>query len=225
MANRHIPAEVKARYLSLRQAGFSQAQARREVGISAQTSHRYDHALGPGVNSTKQLRSRTSTPPRTFDQLSDEAKRSLEDFDYFCERYLCRRPVPWRTNAARLSIEMLLDRSERHFVCANEPPGSGKTTLWTTDIPLWLVCGGGSDPAFGRSLRFQLGHEVLAMSRLYVAEIRRLLEATIPYYDTRQRRSAEATIPGDFGRFRGLSAEGEEVLWRRDALLVAPVGE
>jgi hypothetical protein len=226
VSNRHIPPEVKARYLSLRQAGFSQAAARREVKVSANTSHRWDHLLPPGVNSTKDLRSRTSTPPRSFDQLSDEAKRALEDFDFFCERYLVRRPVPWRTKAAKLSIEMLLDSSERHEVVANLPPGSGKTSLWTCDLPLWLVCGGGlCDPARGRSLRFQLGHEVAAMARLYVSEIRRLLESRTPYYDGHQRRAAEASLVEDFGRFKGLSAEGEEVLWKRDQLLVAPVGD
>jgi hypothetical protein len=223
---RSLPVEVKEKYIRLRHSGFSQAQAMRETGIkSTQTAHSLDLALPVGVT-TKALVERTSNPPpRSFDELDPEARHALEDFGYFSERYMCRRPVPWRLKAAELTIEMLLS-DEKSFAVANIFPGSGKSTLWTLDIPAWLLCGGGFlDPETGRSLRLILGHEVIEEARQYVAALQRMLTLEAPYYDRDQKRRAEGVLAHDFGRFRGESASGDPVHWRRDSFFVAQVGD
>jgi hypothetical protein len=201
------PIEVQQAYLQLRRNGWSQAAAMREVGIrSSNTAHKFDQALPSGVT-TKSLAAGTLIPPpKSWEELEPEPRRALENFGYFSERYMCRRPVPWRLKAAALTIEMLL-ADEKSFAIANIGPGFGKSTLWTLDIPAWLLCGGGFlDPASGRALRMILGHEVVEEARQYVAALERMLTLEAPYYDRNQKRRAEGVLAHDFGRFRGVSA-------------------
>jgi hypothetical protein len=223
---RSTPIEVRTAYLQLRRNGFSQAAAMRETGIkSSQTAHKFDQALPSGVT-TKALAAGTLIPPpKSWDELGPEPRRALEDFEFFSARYMCRRPVPWRLKAAALTIEMLL-ADEKSFAVANIFPGSGKSTLWTLDIPAWLLCGGGFlDPARGRALRMILGHEALEEARQYIGALQRMLTLEAGYYDRASNRRAEGVLARDFGRFRGVGAEGDPVQWRRDSFFVAQVGD
>ena len=61
--------------------------------------------------------------------LSVEALRALDDFGVFRRRFFGRLTVPWQERAA-YEVLRLLESPERSFVVMNEPPGSGKSTLY-----------------------------------------------------------------------------------------------
>jgi hypothetical protein len=147
----------------------------------------------------------------------------LRDFALFSEKVLCRHASPWRVKAAEDSVAYLLDKTQKHFVIANEPPGVGKSTLWTHDIPLWLMCGGGfCDPVRGRAIRILLGHETKNVSIHYVERLRRLLELRRPFYDFDQGRYAEVVLVDEFGRFKPDPAQGDpSTTWAKNEFIVA----
>ena len=204
--------------------GLSIAEACRRLGIDKSTGYRWAKGL-PSSETRTSLASRLQTdlpPPLPYGELSDLGKEMLADFNLFSELALCRHPAPWRLDAANRSVEYLLNKVERDYVIANVFPGSGKSTLWTHDIPAWLLCGGGTqDPALGRALRIMLGHFSKIVSQHYVLRLRRLLELTRPYYDKEQQRRAEVCLAREFGRFRPDAQHGEESIWRGDQFLVA----
>jgi len=204
--------------------GVTVAEACRRLGIDKTTGYRWSKGLTSHETMTQLAHKQQMEIPSPFEweKLSDTAKEMLKDFNCFSELALCRHPAAWRLEAAQRSVEYLKNKEERDFVVANVFPGSGKSTLWTLDIPLWLVCGGGTlDPSYGRALRFMLGHESKIVSTHYVLRVRRLLELTRPYYDKEQQRRAEVCLAREFGRFKPDTQHGEESIWRSDQFLVA----
>jgi hypothetical protein len=221
--------ETRKRFQRLVNDGMTVVGASKKVGIHPKTGYRWVHGKEDSLQSTeiRQKRIDASLPsPRSFEQLGDEAKRALEDFDYFGVRYLARRPSPWRKRVAEESVEMILDGASRDYIVCNLPPGVGKTTLWSEDIPTWLICGGGLiDPRKGRAIRVMLGHSVMTIAERYVLRIRRMLELTRPYWDKENQIAAEGVLALDYGRFRPDVHEGEERIWARDQFLVAQIGD
>jgi hypothetical protein len=119
---------------------------------------------------------------------------------------------------------MLLDKTRDDYVVINTPPGAGKTSLFTHDMPAWLLCGGGAeDPAVGRALRLMLGHRAKAKAVEYVLRLRRFLTLKAPFSDNAQKREAELLPVAAFGRFKPDDRFGEEILWRRDEFVVAQI--
>jgi hypothetical protein len=215
----------KRRYVALRKQGWKQGQAAEEVGISRQTAHRLDLLLPPGVVSSGQLEDDRVPDPRTWDQLPDIGKRALVDFEVFATEFFVRRvPAWWRIAAGELVDAVTSE--EQVFEILNAATGAGKTTL-AEDLTLWLMCGGGTcDPAHGRSLRFMFGSATYDKAIRSVDKLRRIVESPIPFYDEKQRRQAEHSLVDVFGRFKPAPAEGDvEVIWRRDAFVVATVGD
>lgn len=98
----------------------------------------------------------------------------------------------------------------------NEPPGSGKSTLFTHDIPVWLV-------VRNRRVRIMVGSRTERQARMYVARMKRSLEREVPLRadaDSLARGlsfDAEACLQDDFGAFK---PEGRSDLWRGEALVV-----
>jgi hypothetical protein len=164
--------------------------------------------------------------PKSLAELEGGVKDTLHDFLLFREVFLARRPVAWAHDAAMRTVEWLTDYDEETYAVMNMPPGAGKTTLFTLDIPLWLICGGGQgDPAVGRAIRIMLGSETKHVSKHYVTALRNMLERQRPFWDKRQKRSAELTLIHAFGRFKPKKTLGEYELWRDDQFTVAQVGE
>jgi hypothetical protein len=163
-----------------------------------------------------------SSEPRQLSDLDGGVKDTLKDFSLFRKTFLCRDESLWAKDAADRIVERLLDKEQKDYVVINTPPGVGKTTLFTHDIPVWLICGGGSlDPAFGRALRILLGSKTKNVATHYVERLRRLLETRRPYYDKQSKRRAEISLIDSFGRFRPKTTEGEDYVWRRDQFTVA----
>lgn len=143
--------------------------------------------------------------PRRYSELSAEAKRAFNDFAYFQRRYFGRVPIPWQVKAAEEVIR-LLETPDKEYVVVNAPPGSGKTLLFTHDIPAWLT-------ARNRALRGQLGSVTGSLAARYTRRLRTSLERVIPEVaDDEDKRKgtafdAETTLARDFGRFRPLDRE------------------
>lgn len=223
-----ISQQTKRRFFRLLEAGLPMVEAAKRTGISYSSAKRLAVGQRPGLNDGDESKKvdAKGKPPKTYDQLDSVAQHCLEDFAYFSEVVLARTVAPWRVHAAKRSIEFLLNRADRDYVVANMPPGVGKTTLWTLDIPLWLVAGGGSlDPGWGRALRFLLGHFSKAKASSYVDRMRRILTLRTPYYDKDSRRQAQHSMVDLFGRFMPDLMEGEEKIWRHDQFVVAQLAD
>jgi hypothetical protein len=109
---------------------------------------------------------------------------------------------------------------QKEFVVCNEPPGSGKSTLFTLDIPAWLT-------ARSRGIRGLMGSASQSLAERYLLRLRSALES--PYIvraeseemDMGLAYDAEATLVSDFGLFR---PEGS-VLWTAQAFIVSQLDD
>lgn len=202
---------------------YSPGRAAKAVGMSEQWGYLQERRKREG--SIPVQVDKDPPPPLSYEMLDGGVRDTLKDFDLFCETFFVRRPSVWRRDAAKRTVAWLLD-DEQHFVDANVFPGAGKTTLFTHDIPVWLVCGGGSeDPAYGRALRILLGHETNRIATQYVMRARASFERQRPFYDPKQKREAELSLAHAFGRFKPNVTEGEQKLWTKDQFTVAQVGD
>jgi len=223
--SRVTPGQRERFFRLVNEGKVSVGKASQKVGFSAATGYRLASGYEPGEGPQRLEAKLASTFPsvKSWDELSPLGKELLRDFALFSEKVLCRHPSPWRIKAAETSVEMILDVSERHYVVANEPPGVGKSTLWTCDIPLWLMAGGGTlDPALGRALRFMLGHEAKEAAEDYLFRLKSILSDPEPYYDFEQHRKAEVCIGMEFGRFQpDLSLGDPARVWAKGRFIVA----
>lgn len=226
-SRRSTPAD-RDKYLKLRLKGWSAEQAARQIGFSKSWGYQLERRGGvvvPDQRHSKVARELEPPEPKTWDQLDGGVRDTLKDFLLFRRVFLVRDELPWARDAAARAVESILDKSQRDFWSVQMPPGSGKTTLWTHDLVLWLLAGGGSeDPAFGRALRFLLGSNSKHVSVHYVTRVRNALELRRPHYDKDSKRSAEMTLTEAFGRFKPRATIGEDAMWRRDQFMVAQVG-
>jgi len=210
-------------YDERRAMGYSRALAAREAGISYSAAKDHD-ARGRGLSLDKgtayhdrRLRA-VATEPKPYDRLCPEAKAALDDFGLFQRRYFGRIATPWQVEAAGIVRERL-ESPEKEYGVINAPPGVGKSTTFTLDIPAWLTCR-------NRSIRGQIGSKTMAQATRYVQRLRRALERSIPLSAEPEEiakglaADAEGTLAGDFGLFRG----GEGEIWSAEAFVVAQVG-
>lgn len=171
--------------------------------------------------------------PIVFDSLLPIYQEALGDFNLFCELFFCRHPSPWRLIAAKEVTMMLTDRLRKpdpedwikFFVDINCPPGVGKTTCFTHDMPVWLICGGGTlDPSFGRALRVMLGSRTKNVAIHFTGRVRRTFERRNPFFDKATRQTAEHKLIQAYGYFKPKAAEGDpDSVWRINEFTVAQV--
>lgn len=207
---RAIDADTWAKYQHLRDLGYSQRKAAAAVGVSDFSAKQYDRGLitTTGAKVAKRVKdvaaSLEASVPKRHEELSDEAKRALEDFDYFRWRYFGRRTTPWQVEAAQIVVD-LIETGEREWCVMNEPPGAGKTTTFAHDIPAWLI-------ARNRQIRILVGSRTSRQASGFSGRLRNSLMRTTPMV------GAEATLAEDFGQFQPPSEYGE--LWRRSEFIV-----
>lgn len=201
--------------------GLSIKEASRRVGKSESWGKKLNAASKQAPKAESGL-----PEPKTYAELDGGVKDCLKDFNLFREVFLCRSTNAWGKDAANRSVEMLQDKSEITFAVVNVAPGVGKSTLFTHDIPAWLICGGGvEDPEAGRALRILLGHRSEEKAEEYVTLLRRFFELQNPYWDRHQKRTAELTPALAFGRFKPLRVMGDDYPWRNKAFTVAQIGD
>jgi hypothetical protein len=214
----------RRQFWSLVSNGVAATAAAEQVGMSRSWGWREVKGVAPAKSLIDRERLEESQPdPRSFEQLDGGVKDLLKDFSLFSEVLLLRRPVPWRRDAAMRVVDALADRTERTYVVVNEPPGAGKSTLYTHDLPVWLICGGGfEDPARGRAIRIMLGSYGMTTAIHYVSRLKRLLESPRSYYDKDNQRSAELSLVQAFGRFK---PRQQGIPWRGEEFIVEQFGD
>ena len=168
---------------------------------------RYEIAEGKGRLEPEEEDWGDVIPP---DQLAPEARRALEDFNFFRVRYFGRRSVPWAKIAADqlVALQESCQPPDKEYVVVNAPPGIGKSTLFTHDFPAWLI-------VRHRAVRIMIGSRTERQASAYTGRLRATLERTTPVPD------ADSTLTLDFGRFKPLANE----LWRREEYIVAQPGD
>jgi hypothetical protein len=208
------------KYFAARNDGISIEAAAKKAKLSPSTAYRFERGDpgSSGLEAASVLGVSMVAGSLVAQPLSPEAQRALEDFAYFRLRYFGRRSTPWQERAA-YEIMRLVQSDEREYVVMNEPPGSGKSTLFTHDIPCWII-------AQDRSIRIQIGSRTERQGRMYVGRIKKSLERDAPLRadaDSLARGiafDAEACLQDDFGAFR---PEGRSDLWRAEALVVRQI--
>lgn len=198
--------------------GRTQAEAAALVGVSRRTVSAF--LKGHRTNATPRKDARAGEDPIVLlSKLPPEAKRALEDFAYFRRRYFGRISTPWQEQAAYRLVEFL-ETPTKEYVVVNCPPGSGKSTLFTHDIPVWLI-------VRNRAIRIILFSKTQRKAKDYCLQIRRSLERTSPVkqstelIDSGRALDAEACLAQDFGRFK----PAERDLWRNEEFVVAQHGD
>lgn len=205
------------RYFDARNQGLGVEQAAKKARLSASTAYRFERGDpgSGGLEAAAILGVSMVAGNLVAQPLSPEAVRALEDFAYFRLRYFGRKSMPWQERAA-YEILRLHETNDREYVVMNEPPGSGKSTLFTHDIPCWLI-------AKDRTIRIQIGSRTERQARMYVGRIKRSLERDAPLRADAESLArgiafdAEACMQDDFGAFK---PEGRTDLWRAEALVV-----
>lgn len=196
--------EVRDAYFALRKAGYQRAPAAKKAGISANTAVALDRQFGTpklsGAETKERDRLAEAGAPIPYELLCPEAQRAWNDFAYFQRRYLGRIAVPWQVEAAQ-KIVALVDSEEEEWAVINCPPGSGKSTTFTHDIPCWLT-------VRDRAITGLIGTAVQTNGKLYISNLKETLERTVPFRahprkaKLGQEVDAEATLAEDFGGFK-----------------------
>ncbi len=212
------PAQV-AKYFQLRADGWSQAKAAEKAGFSVSTAARLEKkSQASQAGSMQELQIARAQEklggPKRYEQLSPEAKLAHDDFTYFQRRYFGRIATPWQAEAAE-QIRQLLETPNKEYAVINCPPGAGKTTTFSHDIPVWLTCR-------NRAIRGMIGHSVAREVKKNLGRLKRTFESTIPYKadedDIAKGLAVDAlsTVALDFGRFKPV----EKDVWNQESLLV-----
>lgn len=235
------PLERKATYLKLRLRGFNQSEAAREAGMSRSTGVRLENDLRDrGISIADAAAKPKETlirvreakrqdtighkvvniqdgevpEPKDIKDLCPEARRALTDFAYFQQRYFGRIATPWQVEAANQVIK-LLETPEKEHVVVNCPPGAGKTTLFTHDIPAWLTCR-------NRAIRGLIGSANSRMAMMSLRRLQRTLERAVvePANENEVALGLAvdpvSTLSLDYGRFKPLARD----IWARDGFFV-----
>lgn len=205
-------AERERKWRRMVRSGINPQNAGRLVGVTPDTARRWLARYRADLKLGEEPEYDDVCPAEAY---SAEAERALEDFGYFRRRYFGRVTMPWQEIAA-YEIVAKLATPEKEYIVANAPPGGGKSTLFTHDIPAWLI-------VRNRRVRCLLGSRTEPLASRYTRRLRRTLERTRPVQADSDdvakglAYDAVATLVGDFGRFKPLNQE----LWRANEFMVA----
>jgi len=212
-------------YISLRQRGNSKKRAAELAGVSRSWAQEFERdRLSPEIRATfvspaERRRTRSAEMPKPSERLGDEARRALEDFEFFRGRYFGRRSSPWQIEAGQLCKD-LLATDDKEFVVINCPPGAGKSTL-LHDIVVWLI-------VRDRAVRVLMGSRTERQAVGYASRVKKALErrALMQAKDDERRMGlavdAEGVLLKDFGPFKP-TTQGD--IWRREMFTVIQSGE
>ena len=233
---RAVPPQDKAKFFALIASGRTIKDACAETGVHYNTGSRWvkkarlleanrkeaAHKVSSGAGSG----GRQSVAHHNFmdaidlpsvipyEHLCDNAKRGLEDFDFFRSHYLGRVPSPWQVEAA-VQLVQLLESEEKEFVVLNVPPGAGKSTLFH-DVAVWAI-------VRNRRIRVMIGSVSQNMAKMYSRRIRETLERVMPIEPDPMMVqkglavNAEGCLTIDYGRFKPVD---KGALWRSEEFVV-----
>ena len=216
MANRvgRIPDLVKAQIdddLSLKVLTLEQIAAQHNVSMSWLKKYKLDyiermqrqrlHNEKYGFDATGKdlIPDPIVGPPKVYEDLCDEAKRALDDIEYFALRYYGMTLQPWQRLAVRRIVE-LYETPFKEYLVINVAPGCGKTELLTRVLPAWLTCR-------NRRMRGMIGSATSKLAANAVALlsddlVRDSVDSELSLEDEFYGLSLpESTMALDFGRF------------------------
>ncbi len=138
-------------------------------------------------------------PIVTYDALGASAKQAFNEFGYWRTRYLGRRNIKWQVEMAHILMAWLEEakqKNERIRGVLNTPPGGGKTTTVTHDLPGWAICR-------DRNIRVGLGSRTTPQATAYVRRLKNTLDRN-------------NLLNLEYGAFKPEQPE----VWRQDAFIV-----
>lgn len=205
------------RYFKAREEGLSVERAAAKARLSPSTAYRFERQdpSSTGLEAAAILGISMVAGNPVAQPLCEEARKALDDFAYFRLRYMGRKSMPWQERAA-YEVLRVMETPDREYVVMNEPPGSGKSTLFTHDIPTWII-------VRRRSVRIMIASRTERQARAYVNRIKRTLEREVPMRASAEdieagvAFDAEACIQDDFGTFKP-PARSEK--WRSEGFVV-----
>lgn len=213
MGKREISTKTWLEYEKLRDSGWSRSAAANKVDISYNSAKNYDKGLIKTIEANRVVEvnkiidtSSGTIPPKSIDDLDEVAYEALYDFDLFRLHYLGRKNKPWQTHAAKMVVEKE-ETEEREWMVINVPPGSGKSTTFTHDIPIWLIVRG---RVLGKDVRIMIGSRTQRQANQYGRRLRATLERSRPV------ENAEGTLSVDYGEFK----PKDNNLWRSEEFIV-----
>src|ERR1700733_228745 len=210
---RGITLQQKNEYWDQRASGKTIKDAAAKAGFGLSTANSLERVRNKRLPTDEAGRLKRVRDPLTLPELPPEAKRALGDFGYFQRRYFGRIPYYWQVQAAEKVVE-LLESPDKEYLVVNCPPGVGKSTLFTHDIPAWLT-------VKNRGIRGMIGSATTQLAAGYVDRLRRTLARTPPQKGRDDEiqaglaLDAETTLAADFGRFQAIGD-----MWTRDAFYV-----
>lgn len=116
-----------------------------------------------------------------------------------------------------MRVVELLECPSKEYVVINAPPGSGKSTTFTLDIPAWLTCR-------NRGIRGLLGTFRNGTAKYYLDRLKTHLVSPVPMHPEPELIAhglaveAEASLTDDFGVFK---PPGRDTIWSQEAIIVA----
>jgi hypothetical protein len=189
------------------------------VGVSKDWAIKFDRGHennGRGYQVAKEEKALRGPIPH--EDLCPEAKRGLEDFEFFRRFYLGHISLPWHVEHAEVLLQ-LLATPHKEFVVANGPPGVGKTTL-LHDIACWMTIR-------DRAVRGLIGSRKAINAERMLRRIRRSLERPTPYRAPTEDIArglavdAVASLAQHYGRFKPENGE----IWRSTEFTVEQIGK
>jgi hypothetical protein len=205
-------------YFTYRDSGWGVEDAARKARLSPSAAYRFERGdqTSTGLEAAQTLGREVVGGNLVAKPLSVEATKALADFAYCRLRYFGRKSMPWQERAAYDMLTLLEDKANRSYLVINAPPGSGKSTLFTHDIPCWLI-------ARNRSVRIMIGSRTERQARMYVGRIKKSLEREAPMradaeaFENGWATDAVATMQDDYSAFK---PPGRSDLWRAEGIVV-----
>lgn len=134
---RTLKLEERQLYYDARAAGLGKLAAAAQAGVTDKTAKKWEDAWIEAGNPDFD-KQKITEPKRERSELNPDARRALDDFNYFQERYLGRVALPWQKSTAEEVVE-LANTPAKEYVVANMPPGSGKAE--SLDQPILTTIG------------------------------------------------------------------------------------
>lgn len=229
-AGDRIPPPQRTKFWKLVSEGWQIVDAAEQSGISytvakAMVKERFPHGAPQTIAPQKAANTSAHIllSPLTIAELSPIARDCLDDFGKFRFRYFGRKSSPWQEDAANVCKEKLATPLKEYGV-VNCPPGSGKSTLFTHDIPAWLTCR-------SRSIRGFIGSSTQTIANSYTGRLRSTFARKVPMQAKSEDLAlglavdAVTTLVAEYGNFNPNIPDPIGAPWTRSQFTVAQYGE
>lgn len=207
-----ITTPQRKKYIRLREAGWTQAEAADKAEISRSSAYRIDQGLAEGVDSVPEgvEREEKFPDPKSYEELSADGKRAVDEFVFFATEFLdLSAPGYWgfvATEVDRIAkLGVLTEEFNRILMTFH--PGAGKTTLGQAYL-FWRIIRARAMGDYRFSTIFGSITEKLA---------KRIIRMITWHADNNRK------LISTFGRIRPISDDGETT-WTKDEIMFAGMG-